>query len=187
MEATEPEITLDYRKFCDVVHFICANCPDADLLGKTKLHKVLYYSDMLNFLDTGTPLTGDDYIKQPFGPTARHLQKAVRDLEAEERISVTVRSYFGMSKVDFISLKDPNPNALSLEEAARVREVIDFVCRRSAKEISELSHAKPWEAVQIGERIPYFTAWWLIPDTGIDESGLSAARSEAERLFVHKA
>jgi hypothetical protein len=70
-KADDPDenVQFDRAKFKDTVHYICGKCP-ADELGKVKLHKTLYFADMIHFVDTGTPLTelspnlGDDLVGQ---------------------------------------------------------------------------------------------------------------------------
>jgi uncharacterized phage-associated protein len=174
----EPEIQFDYDKFKLVVHLVCS-VVDREELGRTKIHKVLYYSDMLCFLETGSPLTGADYLKQPFGPAARHLGKALAELEAEGGIEIFQRPYFGLTKTDFVVREKPSVgNALSAHEIKLLHEVIGFVCKRSASEISEISHAAPWQSVSAGERIPYFTAFWLLPDLGTSDQKIEAIRAD---------
>ena len=100
----EEGIQFDREKFKDVVHYVVdyvrANL-GTEALGNTKLHKVLYYSDILRYLDTGQPLTGVEYQRQKFGPTARYLTWALKELEAEGRVSVTKRNYYGYQKSEY--------------------------------------------------------------------------------------
>jgi uncharacterized phage-associated protein len=155
----EPQ--LDYERLLDVVHYICSKC-DPSELGNVKLHKVLYFADMLHFVDTGRALTGVEYLKQQFGPCARHLTKAIGDLRKQGRIHIERRDFYGFKKMDYISIKPPALDRLDNERVIPLLDtVIEFVCRHSAKEISELSHTAAWSSVGPGERIPYFTAYWL--------------------------
>jgi hypothetical protein len=66
----DPNPKVDLQKLKDVVHYICAQCRQ-DELGNVKLHKILYFADMLHFLGSNRPLTGVEYQKQSFGPVAR--------------------------------------------------------------------------------------------------------------------
>src|SRR6266849_9373459 len=63
----DEQIQFDRAKLLDVVHYVCAKVPVPEL-GRVKLHKNLYFADMLHFAATGRPLTGVEYQKQPFGP-----------------------------------------------------------------------------------------------------------------------
>jgi uncharacterized phage-associated protein len=160
----DESIQFDRQKFEDVIHFICHRCRDrVNELGKVKLHKILYFADMLTYLETGQPLTGAEYNKQGFGPVARHLSAALRALEKAGRVRAEERTYFGFPKFDFISTSDPNLSRLSAHERALLDELIAFVCSKSAAEISELSHKEPWRLTNLGERIPYYSAYLLVP------------------------
>jgi Protein of unknown function (DUF4065) len=134
---------------------------------------------MMTFAGTDKPLTGVDYIKQQFGPTARHLSSALSELAAERKIRIESVDYFGFTKKQYTSLA--TPNALSNTEIDLLADVIDFVCNRSAREISELSHDKAWQTAGMGERIPYAAALGLEP-VEITVEELATASLEAHRL-----
>lgn len=172
--------TFHRQKFKDVVHFVCANCRKEEL-GNVKLHKILYFSDMLAYLSTGNPLTGVEYRKQQFGPVARHLTWALKQLADEGRISIENRNYYGFEKKDYVSLRSPSRELLGNQEVVLLLDVIDFVCARSAREISELSHDQAWHAVRMGEVIPYFAAFGLFP-TEISDEDMRASIDEARRI-----
>ena len=158
----EPYIKFDQERFKNVVHFVISRCDPAHL-GNVKLHKILYFADLLHFMNNGMPLTGVDYLKQQFGPTARNLGAAVDELSREGRVSVSVRKYYGFEKKDYVSLEEPDPTVIGNEAQALLNDVIDYVCGKSAKEISELSHDRAWEAARMGERIPYAAVFGLQP------------------------
>lgn len=159
-DALQPPFNRD--KFKEVVYFICENVKPEEL-GNVKLHKVLYFADMLHFMSTGLPLTGVEYRKQKFGPTATHLTWALDELAREGALRIEARDYFGFQKKDYVALQKSNRRHLSNAEAHLLIDVIDFVCSRSAREISELSHDAAWNAADMGGVIPYFAAYGLIP------------------------
>ena len=156
-------VQFDREKLKEAVWLLASYCPPQEL-GNVKLHKMLYFSDMLHFLEDGRPITGVEYQKQKFGPTARHLGAALHSLEAEGRLQVTEEAYHGFFKTSYISRAPYKPDRLDEKEQSLLREVADFVMGKTAKEISELSHNAAWEAASLGESIPYFTALRLIPD-----------------------
>lgn len=181
---TSPKIDegfqFDRRKFLAAVHYVCARQTPSDL-GRVKLHKALYFADMLHFLQVGRPLTGVDYIKQQFGPTARHMAWAIRELERAGKLKVTERDFFGFPKTDFLSISEPASSELSEPERDLLDAVSDFVCLHNAKEISELSHNEAWESVENGEVIPYFSAYSLVP-CEITDADVAWAEQEWKRL-----
>lgn len=167
---------VNFQKLKDVVHYICARCHQ-DELGNVKLHKLLYFADMLHFLSSNKPLTGVEYQKQSFGPVARHLSWAINELSREGALMVQKRDYYGFKKTDYLSLQPPSVSRLTNLEIALLNDVIEFVCERSAKEISELSHLEPWKAAEIGETLPYYSAYGLLPSVVTDD--------DVEAAIVH--
>lgn len=155
-------VQFDREKFKEAVLLLASYCPPEEL-GNVKLHKMLYFSDMMNFLQEGRPLTGVDYLKQKFGPTARHLTFAVDELAREGRLSVRETEYHGFYKKDYVPTAPFKPARLSESEQQLLRDVADFVRGKTARQISEISHNAAWEAAELGEVIPYFTALQLVP------------------------
>lgn len=185
MEETirEPGVTFYREKFLAAVHCVIEFCSDdTDRLGRTKLHKTLYYADMLSYVSSGRGLTGVDYIKQPFGPTARYLGWALRELQATGAVSIQSRPFHGYPKQDFVLRSACATNHLDAGERQLLRDVADLVCGFSAKEISEISHSKPWESVRLGERIPYTTAFLLLPQRGPGTSDRAWADEMAREI-----
>lgn len=155
-------VQFDREKFKEAILLLTSYCPPEEL-GNVKLHKMLYFADMLTFLEEGRPLTGVDYLKQKFGPTARHLTSAVDELAREGRLSVREAEYHGFFKKDYVPTAAFAAARLSKREQTLLREVADFVRGKTAKQISEISHNAAWEAAELGEVIPHFTALELVP------------------------
>lgn len=186
-QATESGIRFDREKLLDTVHFIIESCSDRpDVLGKTKLHKCLYYTDMLHFFVTGSPVTGVEYVKAPFGPTARYLDWALNELRDRQLIDFEIEQYFGLGKYRYTSKRPLKTNRLSEAEKALMNEVMAFVCEHSAREISEFSHAQPWQEAQMGDRIPYATAYQLVPGTTPTRADLDWAGAQSEVVLQRR-
>ncbi len=183
----EKNIKFDLEKFKDVVHLVIhyvSNTHGRDALGNTKLHKSLYYSDFLNYLRTMKPLTGEDFLRQRFGPTSRHLKLALEILAQEGRVSTSTSDYFGYKKRDYVSILPPQSNRLAEHEVRLVESMADFVCVHTATEISEFSHDDVWSSVSMGDRIPYFASFGLFPVEITDEDR-KATIADIERIAPH--
>ena len=154
----------DRAKLRAVILYVCSQCEPAEL-GAVKLHKILYYADMLHYLDFGAPLTGATYRKRALGPTCDALLPMLREMEASGAIDVREVDYFGYRKKEYVALDEPDVGRLSEGERAILDEIVDFVCRENtAKTISDFSHSTPWEIVEFGEVLPYHNALLLIPN-----------------------
>ena len=170
----------DRQKFIAAVHFICARQAQADL-GKFKLHKVLFVAELLNFLETGQPLCGAEYVRQQPGAVARQLTWAVDELVRAGKLRVEERVFAGFPKTDFVSTVAPNGSALADDEKKLLADVSDFVCGRGAHELSELNYDAALALAAPGEPIPYWSAFALVP-CEVTEGDVEWARSEARQL-----
>jgi len=171
----------DWLKFKDAVHYTCYKC-DRSQLGAVKLNKVLYFTDMVRYAWTGSPVTGAIYKKRKHGPTTDQLLSALRELEAEKKVEIHDVNFFGFKKKEYVTLTEPDVSRLSKEEIILLDEVIDFVCAgNTAKTISEYSHQVPWEMVEFGQEIPYHSAFLLFPSE-VSLEALEWAEAEAKTI-----
>jgi hypothetical protein len=163
-----------------------------DRLGAVKLHKVLYFLDMVNFAQCGSAVTGATYRKRPYGPTCVQLLPMLSEMATEGSIEIREVEFYGLRKMEYHPQQNEDKGVLNKAETALLDRMIDFVCNRhSAKSISEFSHKLPWEIVEFGDEIPYESSLLLFPadtspeafelaEEGIDE--IEAARSQADAL-----
>lgn len=155
-------VQYDKAKFRELVHYVCDQV-DPDTLGAVKLHKVLYFADMWHFLKTGRPISGEVYRKQHFGPVASHLPRTIAELERDGAIERRHVPWPGGTRIEYHTKRPSEAERLSKSEMAFVDEVIDFVIRKTASEISEFSHHQVWQAAEMGEELPYSTAFHMTP------------------------
>jgi hypothetical protein len=146
------------EKLKALVHYVAACCDDPALLGSIKLNKVLWVSDLWAYVGSGTPITGEHYVKQQFGPVAPSMPGILQELQAEGKLVVRRTEAHGTNKVDYIALNRPTniSEVFTADEISLVDEAIRFVCEEhTAMEISDRSHDVIWELAEIGEEIPY--------------------------------
>jgi Protein of unknown function (DUF4065) len=153
----------DRSKLRAVILNICGLCP-REMLGAVKLHKVLYFLDMMSYAQSGLSVTGSTYCKRPFGPTCVQLLPMLRDMSNDGDIEIRDVEFYGRSKKEYIPRAVPIAGTLNGDEIALLEEVVDFVCNQNtAQSISDYSHQLPWEMAEFGEVIPYSTALMLFP------------------------
>lgn len=165
---------------------------DARNLGAVKLHKVLYFLDMIQYAQSGSAVTGAPYRKRPYGPTCVPLLPVLREMAEEGSIEIRTTEFYGLRKMEYHAQRKEEAGVLNKAELALLDRMIDFVCNKhSAKSISEFSHKMPWELVEFGEEIPYESALLLFPaetspeafdcvEEGLDE--IEAAGSHSDPL-----
>lgn len=167
--------TFDNAKFTELVHYVCHKS-DREKLGAVKLNKILWFSDIFNFLSWGKSITGESYIKRQRGPVPRHVLTALDKLKNEGAINMSERNVYGYTQREFISLKTPNIDMFAPHEISLIDEVIDTITNgHTATSISELTHDEIWEMAEIGESIPYEAV--MVANLGeIDEHDIAWAK-----------
>ena len=149
-------MNLDWDKLKALVHFICEKADDPSVLGSIKLNKVLWYSDVIYYMTTGRPITGETYVKRQHGPVPKHILRVIDELVKEGKIARGRVDHFGYLKNEYIALAPCNPDVFSGGEVAIIDEAFKHVCiDNTAKSISEETHGVIWQLAEMGEEIPY--------------------------------
>jgi len=175
----------DRAKLKAAILYICSEC-EANQLGSVKLHKVLYFADMLHYAFVGIPITGATYRKRPFGPTCDELLPTLRDLNNQGAIRTRDVDYFGYIKREYIAVDSAEIDRFNRTEKAILDEMISFVCRdNSAKTISEFSHNRAWDLAEYGDVLPYTSVFHIIP-TEVSPETMEWAEAEVKKLEDQK-
>ena len=171
----------DRAKLRTVILYICSRCEPSQL-GAVKLHKALYFADMLVYAYVGAPITGATYRKRALGPTCDQLLAALRELSKEGALEIREVEYFGFRRKEYVSLAKPETERLSSAELSVLDEVIEFVCRSNmAKAISDFSHNRAWELAEFGDVLPYHSVFHLFP-TQVSPEALDWASGEVGQI-----
>jgi len=174
-------------KLAQLMHYIIWKCTDPTMLGAIKLNKILWYSDMFTYMETGRSITGITYIKRQFGPVpnSENFIKARGRLQNEGKIAVTEGMYYGKPQRQFVALKRPDISMFSPEEISIIDIIVEEVCQKhTASSISNFSHDIIWESADIGEEIP-FCAAFAARFGEINEEDIQWAKVEAKRLGIY--
>jgi hypothetical protein len=125
---------------------------------KTKLNKLLFYSDFVHYHRTGTSISGARYVHLPYGPVPDRYEGMLAKLAAVETIWFERRGDFQLIK----GWNDPLIGTLSNEE----RETLDWVLERlgslNSSELTRQSHReRGYRSTRLGEPIAYAYAKFL--------------------------
>jgi hypothetical protein len=159
------EEVFKYEKFRELVLYIARKAEDDPDFGRTKLAKVLFYSDFAAYAEEGTSLTGATYKALEFGPFPPELPTVEEQLASEKRATVE-RFEPGIEHVEYepwriVPLDDPDLSLFEPWELVFVDQWIEKIAGASAKAISILSHDHPgWILAEKNrDAIPYETAF----------------------------
>jgi len=145
-------------RLATLIHHVTTLC-EPDKLGRTKLAKILWLSDVDYWRKTGRTISGsDDYRKDDYGPRHRRFYDAVETLKREGCV-VTRPSLTPVGpRYELIPLTNPDVSIFSADEIAVVDRITAAVIKLSAKEVSNLTHDDLWESAYDNERIPVAAA-----------------------------
>jgi Antitoxin SocA-like, Panacea domain len=171
----------DQERFEQLALYVAARSANDPRFGKTKLAKILFFSDFVAFTDLGDAITGADYKKLPNGPFPFALNSAIKRIEKRGAGKLAVSSYFGKDQQRLVALRKVDLSRFSAAEISLVDQVIDLFREGNASEVSEFSHAEAaWLYVDDMEEIPYELAW--VQTGPAPEDVLAVGKEVAERL-----
>ncbi len=157
LEAELSEFTgyrkFDFKRYVDVV---IAFCKSLNAIPQTKLNKLLFYADFLNYKTASVSITGSKYRKIQFGPVPAQYGWLLQRLADEQWIDVREQVYGNGNTGLEISCGPASADStpmLTDSEKAVVTQVINALGRLTAGRISERSHNE--------------TAWLNTPDRAL--------------------
>jgi uncharacterized phage-associated protein len=156
------EYELKQGRFKDLVLHVSTVLADDPTFGSTKLNKILYFADTEAYRRLGKPLTGAEYQKNKYGPTAREYLPLVGELENAHYVTVERKMVVDHPQ-DVVTPTGeivPNMEQFSPEEREIIDRVIDEFRNYTNTEASDESHKRSagWNAMNMFQTIPYRTS-----------------------------
>jgi hypothetical protein len=127
------------EKFKMVLHHIINKCGFKNTVGRTVLHKLLYFSDFNFYQLYNQSITNESYRKMERGPVPIHFEEAIEELVEEGKISLGKRRLpCGKIMNRYFSLTDSSPD-LTNDELRVINKVIKDLSYMNGKQIGEYS------------------------------------------------
>ena len=143
----------DYEKFCAMVLYFANNCKE---LLKTKLMKLLNYSDMIFFKENGVSISGLKYVHLPYGPVPENFDMLIGRMTVEHVCHITVSYDSGFEKHQVIAESCFPEGFLSKEELNVLERINNKFKDYGSAEISNYSHyEKGYKETKQGQIISY--------------------------------
>jgi hypothetical protein len=148
-------------KFKELMLYCAHKQQQEQFFGLTILNKVFFFSDFLSFGLLGEPITGATYVRRQWGPVPRELRWMAGELEGSRDAMFTTEPVFNYRQKRLVALRPANTHVFTAEEVDLVDDVIRGVSKRTASDVSNLSHDRSlaWEVAEDGEEIPYSTVF----------------------------
>ena len=120
-----------------VAHYIIARSKP-EMLGATKLNKVMWFADVLAYRMTGQTITGQaSYQKQAHGPVPNNIVIAVRSLLTEGAVTKRDASTPVGVRHEYLWLKEPNVDLFNATEIDILNQMINDVCGESHRNVDQ--------------------------------------------------
>lgn len=141
----------DLDKFTNMVLYFAQNNPK---LSKTRLNKLLFYSDFRFFKENSVSISGTTYIHDYYGPVPSDFELLYTLLKDNDEIE-TKPFNDGHGEM-FISAQEFNKNLFTNEELKVLKTVSDDFKDYNAKKITDYSHQeKAYQDTKMKAVIPY--------------------------------
>ncbi|MCR4647914.1 MAG: DUF4065 domain-containing protein [Lachnospiraceae bacterium] len=145
--------SFDYDKACAMVLFFANKNPE---LLKTKLMKLLNYSDMIFYKENGKSISGLQYSHLPYGPVPVKFDILLGTMEADKVAHIEVIYDNEFEKHQIVPDKDIPKDILSKEELKVLNRINKKFKNFGSVEISNYSHKeKGYIETKKGEIISY--------------------------------
>jgi Protein of unknown function (DUF4065) len=161
-------VEFNRERFEALVLYIAWRTRDDPEFGRTKLAKVLFYSDLEIYAETGRPLTGAVYIHRAFGPFPSELDSLEEKVHREkialsQRIDAPWDIEDDRESLKILPRREPPGLPKTFEEWDVQRYVVDSyidkISRMGSWKVSDDSHKHPgWLMTDEYEEIPYHVA-----------------------------
>lgn len=143
----------DYEKLCAMVLFFAHK--SAGLL-KTKLMKLLNYSDMIFYKENGLSISGLKYAHLPYGPVPDNFDMILGKMAADHIAHIDVFYEGSYENHQVIPECDVPEGALSDKEIEVLNRIYEKFKNFGSAEISNYSHReKGYNATKTGQIISY--------------------------------
>lgn len=153
-------VALDDTKLDALILYVVNRVENPADLGATKLHKILWFSDLMMFANYGKSIAGETYIKMPPGPWGEHVESSLDRLKASGLLVERREPHYNRTQRRFFALKSAEISRFSPEEISVVEDMISAICsRHTATSISDFSHSPIWKMTQDRQPIPLDTVF----------------------------
>jgi len=127
----------DIEKFYNMVIFFSQNI---EKLWKTKLLKLIFYSEFINYKKFNTSIAGTPFIHWPHGPVPKRIY-ALIDILIEDYKAIEMQDISDHYEGSIIiNKKDFNPSIFSKEELETLNLVLNKFKNYSSKELCNQTH-----------------------------------------------
>jgi len=153
------------EKFKAVLLYILEKVGAKPNVGETVIYKLLYFIDFNFYEKYEKKLIGATYIKNHHGPTPVEFKKITDQMIDNGEIELVKSKYFKYEQRKYLPIKSASLNILTGAEIECIKDVLERLSDKNAKDLSEYSHRDvPWMVHKDGETISYGSVFYRTPE-----------------------
>ena len=157
----------DLEKFKQFLHYIIYKTSGIPNVGKTVLFKILYFTDFNYYELFEEKLSGETYLKYPYGPGPCDFDGVIHELKTEGLVTETLAN-FKYTQRKFKSTIEPDTSKFTKEELEFIDKSIDTYSVFNATKISEHSHKDtPYIVAEDFEELDYELVFYREPELSV--------------------
>jgi len=162
------EESFDFDKFKHFLHYIIHKTNNVHNVGKTVLFKILYFTDFNYYEVFEEKLSGETYLKYPYGPAPCDFDAAVLALKDEGLINEKESNYGTYPQKKFSSNSEPDTSKFSKKDLEFIDESVFTYSKFNATKISDYSHKDtPYVVAEDFEELDYELVFYRDPSLSV--------------------
>jgi uncharacterized phage-associated protein len=175
------DVRYDEDKFAELVLYVADRLRGDRSGGATKLNKVVFFAEFTHLRRHHAVISGCEFQKLPHGPAPRQLVSVRQRLIEHGDADLVTEDYLGRPRHRLIPRRPADLSRFTDDERKSIDDVLDQLADLTGSQVSELSHQEPgWQLAEIGETIPYATAFLDFPQV------VTATSAELERQVAER-
>jgi hypothetical protein len=151
------------QKLKELIVYISSKCASDPKYGKTKLNKILFFSDFLYYQKKLKPISEVKYRHLPYGPVPDDIDKLIKTMLGKD-IDVAYVTSGRYTKHKFFAKREADLSSFEPAMIAHVDSIIEDVCGENSMtgtQLSDLTHEESigYIVTSQGQEIPYSTVF----------------------------
>jgi len=148
-------MALNKTKYRNAILYFIKYCNNK-YLGATKLNKLLYYLDFINYRDRKDSVTGDFYIHNHYGPTPNEVNAIISEMLEKGDIEVKKDPFEDSHSTSFKIKKDVDEKVFDKKEQELLKNICKEFSDWSTDQMVEQTHLEsPWFYSKPFEKVDY--------------------------------
>lgn len=170
------------EKSKELIKYLAYKSVDDPFLGRTKLFKLIFFCDFYAYRKIGDSITGQKYHKEAHGPVSDSVRDLIAELKNDGEIVEVPVDLLGYEQRRYVCMEEPNVEVFSSKETSLIDDVINRYFRRTACDISQISHDEipAWDDRSNSEELPIALA--LITKTEPDDEVIEHGKELVQRI-----